>query len=832
MPRHASSPKNELQFQGRLTSDQVCRSIQHHLKFDRCKNWESATDFDKYLSLAMSIRDMAVERMIATQGAYLDHDVKRVYYLSMEFLMGRLLTNNMIALQAYDVTRQALKKLNLDMDTLCRCESDAGLGNGGLGRLAACFLDSMATMELPAYGYGLRYEHGMFRQELENGWQRERPDDWLKYGYPWEMIRPEYTIPVLVYGHVEQLKGPRGETTPVWVDWQMFEGLPYDIPIIGYANNTVNFLRLWSSRSNEGFRLDVFNQGDYVQAVQQENWAEIVTKVLYPSDNTSAGRELRLIQEYFLVSCSIRDIIRRYQKNHKNWHDFPKKNAIQMNDTHPSLAVAELMRYFRDEINLPWDKAWDLTVRTLGYTNHTIMSEALEKWPVPLMKRVLPRHLQLIYEINQRFLQKVEIQHPGDTARLQRMSLIEESKPQYVRMAHLAIVGSHSVNGVSALHSRLLTQQVFADFVQAQPDKFNNKTNGITQRRWLMVCNPGLATLITRAIGDTWIKNLDQLKRLEKFADNTEFQEHFLAVKHQNKVRLAKLIRKVTGETVDPHSLFDVQIKRLHEYKRQLLNAMHILTLYHRIKANPSLDIAPRTFIFGAKAAPSYTVAKHIIKLITSLGNRLHTDPDVKERIKVIFLPDYEVSLAEIIVPAADLSEQISTAGTEASGTGNMKLALNGALTIGTWDGANIEIAEAVGQDNIFIFGHRTEELLKMRGTYNPRTYYENDAELRQVIDAIGRNDISPENPTLFANIYKGLMNYGDHYFHLADYRLYLDCQQRVAETFADKNAWARMAILNVARMGRFSSDRTIREYAQDIWQIKPLPINLEAPIH
>ncbi|MCG2678691.1 MAG: glycogen/starch/alpha-glucan phosphorylase [Kiritimatiellae bacterium] len=832
MQKREQPPDCEMRFTGQVTPEQICRSIQYHLKFDRCKNWASATDFDKYLSLAMTIRDMAVERMITTQGAYLDHDVKRVYYLSLEFLMGRLLSNNMIAMQAYDATRLALKKLNLDLETLCRSESDAGLGNGGLGRLAACFLDSMATMELPAYGYGLRYEHGMFRQELENGWQRERPDDWLKYGYPWEMIRPEYTIPVLVYGHVENLRGHRGETTPVWVDWQMFEGLPYDIPIIGYANNTVNFLRLWSSRSNEGFRLDVFNQGDYVKAVQQENWAEIVTKVLYPSDNTSVGRELRLIQEYFLVSCSIRDIMRRFQKNNKDWNDFPKKNAVQMNDTHPSLAVVELMRYFRDEINLPWDKAWDLTVRTLGYTNHTIMSEALEKWPVPLMEKVLPRHLQLIYEINKRFLQKVEIRYPGDAGRLQRMSLIEESNPKQVRMAQLAIVGSHSVNGVSALHSRLLTQQVFPEFAELWPGKFNNKTNGITQRRWLLVCNPDLAALITRTIGDAWIKDLDQMKRLEAFAENPEFQEHFMAVKHQNKVRLARLIRKVTGETVNPHSLFDVHIKRLHEYKRQLLNALHILTLYYRIKANPALPMTPRTFIFGAKAAPSYTVAKHIIKLITSIGDRIHSDPDVDGRLKVIFLPDYEVSLAEIIVPAADLSEQISTAGTEASGTGNMKLALNGALTIGTWDGATIEIAEAVGLDNIFIFGHRTEELLKMRKTYNPRAYLEADPELQQVVNAIRDNQISPDDPALFSNLYKSLVDYGDHYFHLADYRPYVECQQKVCATFADKSAWARKVILNVARMGRFSSDRTIREYANDIWQIKPLPINLEAPVH
>ncbi len=830
MQKNEQSAKCEFRAHEAITADQICRSVHHHLKFDRCKNWESATDFDKYLSLAMTIRDMAVERMITTQGAYLDHDVKRLYYMSLEFLMGRLLTNNMISMQAWEATRLALKKLDLNLETLCRCEADAGLGNGGLGRLAACFLDSMATMELPAYGYGLRYEHGMFRQELENGWQRERPDDWLKYGYPWEMIRPEYTVPVLVYGHIENLRGPRGESSPVWVDWQMFEGLPYDIPIIGYANNSVNFLRLWSSRSHEGFRLDVFNQGDYIKAVQQENWAEVITKVLYPSDNTSAGRELRLIQEYFLVTCSVRDIMRRFQKKHKNWHEFPKKNAIQMNDTHPSLTVVELMRYFRDEIHLPWDKAWSFTVRTLGYTNHTIMSEALEKWPVPLMEKVLPRHLQLIYEINQRFLQKVAIHFPDDENRLKRMSVIEESNPKQVRMAQLAIVGSHSVNGVSALHSRLLTRDVFPDFAEFWPGKFNNKTNGITQRRWLLVCNPNLAALITRTIGDAWIKDLDQLKRLEAFADNPEFQGLFMEVKHQNKVQLAKLIREITGETVDPYSLFDVQIKRLHEYKRQLLNAMHIITLYFRIKANPGISMTPRTFIFGAKAAPSYTAAKHIIKLITSLGNRINLDSDVDGRLKVIFLPDYDVSMAEVIVPGADLSEQISTAGTEASGTGNMKLALNGALTIGTWDGANIEIAEAVGLDNIFIFGHRVEELRKLSPTYKPRAYLDADPELRRVVEAIRNNQISPDDADLFAGLARGLVEFGDHYYHFADFRPYLECQQKVATTFTDKAAWARMAILNVARMGKFSSDRTIKEYAQDIWHIKPLPISLETP--
>ncbi|MDD5676694.1 MAG: glycogen/starch/alpha-glucan phosphorylase [Kiritimatiellae bacterium] len=813
---------------GAAGKQRVLDGIQHHLKYTRCKNWGSATDFDKYLSLAYAIRDLAVDKMIATQGAYQVHDVKRVYYLSMEFLMGRLLANNITALCACETTGWALKKLSLDFETLYHCETDAGLGNGGLGRLAACFLDSMATMELPAYGYGLRYEHGMFRQELENGWQRERPDDWLKYGYPWEMIRPEYTIPVLVYGRVENVRGSRGTVNPVWVDWQLFEGVPYDIPIIGYQVNTVNFLRLWSSRASEGFRLDVFNQGDYVNATQQKNWAEVVTKVLYPSDNTTAGKTLRLIQEYFLVTCSIRDMIRRYQKNHRDWNDFPNKNAIQLNDTHPALAVTELMRFFHDEIALPWDTAWDLTTRSLAYTNHTIMPEALEKWPVPLLEKVLPRHLQIIYEINQRFLQQVEVRYPNDIDRLRSMSLIEESTPKQARMANLAIVGCHSVNGVSALHTDLLTRKVFPEFNAMFPGRFNNKTNGITQRRWLLVCNPPLAKLITDTIGDAWVKNLDELQRLEPLAGDHGFQKAFLEAKRQNKLRLTKIIRKVTGETVDPNSLFDVQVKRLHEYKRQLLNALHIITLYLRLKANPGLDMVPRTFLFGAKAAPSYTKAKYIIKLITSLGDRINNDPDVRNRLKIVFLPDYEVSLAERIIPAADLSEQISTAGTEASGTGNMKLALNGALTIGTWDGANIEIAQAVGRENIFVFGYRTPQLAQLVPVYNPRDLYQADPELKQVLDAIRDNQFSPESPTLFADLYAALVEKGDRYFLLADYRPYVNAQKKVSALYRHQSLWARQAILNVARVGRFSSDRTIREYVRDIWHIKPLPIRLD----
>lgn len=810
-----------------VLAHRILSSLLHHLKYTRCKNWGSATNFDKYLSLALSIRDLAVEKMITTQGVYLERDVKRVYYLSMEFLMGRLLANNMTALAACGATQAALKALKLDKDILLHSEPDAGLGNGGLGRLAACFLDSMATLEIPAYGYGLRYEHGMFKQELENGWQRERPDEWLKYVYPWEMIRPEYTIPVLVYGRVENVRGQHGMTHPVWVDWQLFEGVPYDIPVIGYQVNTVNFLRLWRSRASEGFRLDVFNKGDYVNASQQKNWAEMVTQVLYPSDNTSVGKELRLVQEYFLVTCSIRDLIRRYQKTNRTWDEFHRKNAIQMNDTHPALTVTELMRFFRDEINMPWDKAWEITTKTLAYTNHTIMPEALEKWPVPLLAKVLPRHLQIIYEINRRFLQKVEVRYPGDTERISKMSLIEESSPKQVRMANLAIVGSHSVNGVSELHSDIIRRKVFREFNEFFPGRFNNKTNGITQRRWLLVCNPNLARLISENIGDGWIRDLTQLRRLEKLADDGNFQKAFHDAKHQNKLRLAKHIRKITGEVVDPHSMFDVQIKRLHEYKRQLLNALHIITLYHRIKANPNINIVPRTFIFGAKAAPSYTSAKHIIKLITTLGDRINNDPEMRDRLKVVFLPDYDVSLAELIVPAADLSEQISTAGTEASGTGNMKLSLNGALTIGTWDGANVEIAREVGLENIFIFGYRATQLAQLAPRYDSRQFYQSDPELRLALDAIRDNVFAPEAPGLFIELYNSLIEHGDYYCLLADYRPYIRTQEKVAQTYRHKSLWLRKAILNVARMGFFSSDRTIAEYAGEIWKIKPVPIQL-----
>jgi len=747
-------------------------------------------------------------------------------------LIGKLLEQNVLAFGMMDAAREALKRMDIDLQKIIDLDVEAGLGNGGLGRLAACFLDSMASMELPAYGYGLRYEHGIFRQEFEDGWQKERPDNWLELGYPWEMIRPEYTVPVFVYGRIENISTTHRGRHPVWTDWQMFKAVPYDVPVIGYDNNTVNMFRLWSARADEGFRLDVFNQGDYIRAVEEKNWAENVTKVLYPADSTMAGKELRLIQEYFLCSCSISDIIRRFQKNHSNFNDFAKKNAIQMNDTHPALAVAELMRVLCDDHHIPWEKAWEITTKTCAYTNHTLLPEALEKWPVDLMTRVLPRHMQLIYEINHRFLQRVEMNHPGNTEIVQKVSLIEENGSRQVRMANLAVVGSHKVNGVAGLHSQLLRERVMPEFNEIYPDKFMNITNGITHRRWLLKCNPELSALITDKIGENWVKNLEELQKLEPFATNKAFQKEFMAIKRRNKVALAQHIEETLHVPIHPDSLFDVQVKRLHMYKRQMLSAMHLIALYQRIKANPKIDIVPRTFIFAAKAAPAYHIAKRVIKLINSIGAIVNHDPVVAGRLKAIFLPDYNVSLAEKIIPAADLSEQISTAGKEASGTGNMKLSLNGALTVGTWDGANIEIAQHVGEENIFIFGHREEELEKLsRDGYNPWSFYDSDPELQKVLEAIRCNAFDPTQPDLYMDIFNDFTRHGDPFFYMADFRPYIEVQQKIDALFRQPNLWAEKAILNVSRMGWFSSDRTIHEYAEKIWNITPIRIAAPAMV-
>ncbi len=813
----------------RVTSQELLARIENHLKYSRGSSLSSASDVDKLWCLCHAVRDFSIDRMIATQKTYLEKDSKCVFYLSLEFLIGRLLSNNVISLGLQDAVAKVLPKLVPDADGLLALKQDAGLGNGGLGRLAACFLDSLATLEYPGYGYGLRYEHGMFRQDFADGWQTERPDDWLKFGYPWEIVRPDDTVPVLVYGQLEDVGVPGAQ--PVWVNWQMIEGVPYDIPIIGYGVNNVNALRLWQSRAAEGFRLDVFNKGDYVRAVEEKNWAETITKVLYPSENSHAGKELRLLQEYFLVACSVRDATRRHLKRHKDLTNFASKNALQMNDTHPSLAVAELMRLLVDEHDLPWEKAWGITVQTLGYTNHTLLPEALERWPVALLERVLPRHLSIIYEINLRFLDDVRFLYPGDDAKVRTLSLIEEEPVKQVRMANLAIVGSHSVNGVAKLHSDLVKSQLVPDFARLWPERFNNKTNGVTQRRWLLACNPDLARLITEAIGDRWIRDLDDLRRLEPLAKDTAFLDRFRAVKLANKQRLAAVVLARTGKDIRLDSLYDVQVKRLHEYKRQLLNALHIAALYRRLKANPEMDMVPRTFIFGAKAAPGYHMAKLIIKFINSLGEILERDPDVRGRLDVVFLPDYNVSLAEVIIPAADLSEQISTAGKEASGTGNMKLTLNGALTIGTWDGANIEIAEAVGLDNFFVCGHRAEEIERMtrEHSYQPSEWLARDPELKGVVDAIWRGDFNQGEPGLFDDIGRIFTEWGDCYYHCADFRSYVEAQERVSDLFRDRHAWARTALLNVARIGYFSSDRAIREYAEEIWHLKPVPVAMKS---
>jgi len=811
-----------------ITSDLLAERALFHLKYNRGKDLRTATPFDKMVSFSHAVRDVAVDGFIATQRTYLDQDVRRVNYLSMEYLIGKMCENNVLALGIREIACEALKALDISIEQIVQLDVEAGLGNGGLGRLAACYLDSLATMEMPAYGYGIRYEHGIFQQEFENGWQRERPDDWLRKGYPWELIRPEYTLPVCVYGRVAKSFVPGRGEIDVWQDWQMFEAVPYDVPIIGYGVNTVNLLRLWKSQAAEGFRLDIFNQGDYVRAVEEKNWAENVTKVLYPSDFTYAGKELRLIQEYFLASCSVRDIIRRYKKKHTDFSQFAEKNVIQLNDTHPTLAIIELMRVLYDEENLPWEKAWEITTHTFCYTNHTLLAEALEKWSVDLLQRVLPRHTQLIFEINLRFLQKIEVKYPGDVELMRDLSVVEEGAVKQIRMANLCVISSEKVNGVSALHSELLRTQTMPKFNKVFPGKFCNVTNGITHRRWLIKANPELSDLITEKIGEDWKKDLSLLSKFESFASDFDIQQRFLQIKKEKKKALCKTVLQLVGEEISPDSIFDVQIKRLHMYKRQLLNAMHIIYLYQKIKADPSASFEPRTFIFAAKAAPAYLIAKSVIKLINTMASVINHDPDVAGRLKVVFLPDYNVSLAEKIIPAADISEQISTAGLEASGTGNMKLSLNGALTVGTWDGANIEIAQHVGEENIFIFGNRTEDLAQLRETgYQPRSYIEKSQPLQKVLDALRDNHFDPSQPDLFKDLYNDLVEHGDHYFYLADFESYVACQKNVEALYLDSSTWAKKAILNVSRMGWFSSDRSIQDYCDEIWHLKKVPIEL-----
>jgi len=800
--------------------------ILNQLTFSLARDRQTASKRDWWMATAKAVQTLIIERMILTQTTHNAQNVRRVYYFSLEFLMGRLFVNSMYSANVFQEVQDALEHLGLDLDELRKEEYDMALGNGGLGRLAACFLDSLATLDLPAVGYGIHYQYGLFKQEFRNGYQVELPDAWMQYGTPWEIVRPEHTVEVPLYGNVENVFDDRGTSIVKWVGWKKILGVPYDIPIPGFETKTVNFLRLWESRASEDFDFEAFNSGGYEQAVREKNLSETVSKVLYPNDKTESGKELRLVQQYFFVACSLHDIIRRFRKNNNEWDAFAKKVAIQLNDTHPAIAIVELMRILQDDYGLSWDEAWGIVTKTFAYTNHTLLPEALEKWSVGLFKKVLPRHMQIIFEINKRFLEQVELRWPGDSEKKRNLSLIEEGDHQMVRMAHLSVVGSHSVNGVAALHTKLLKRDLFPDFDTLYPGKFNNKTNGITPRRWLLACNPKLSALITSRIGHGWERDLDKLRALESLAGDADFQGEFMAVKHENKVFLADVIRNDCGVVVDPSALFDVQIKRLHEYKRQHLNLLHILALYRRILQNPEADVTPRVFIFAAKAAPGYDIAKTIIKAINAVGSKINSDPRINGKLKVVFLPNYRVSLAQRIVPAADLSEQISTAGKEASGTGNMKLALNGALTIGTLDGANVEIQEEVGEDNIFIFGNTVEQIHALQAAgYRPSKYYEANEELRAVVDWVGSNYFTADEPPGVLSSLRDNLIHHDPFFCLADYASYSAAQLLVSEAFLDKERWARMAIMNTARVGKFSSDRTISEYARDIWKLDPVPI-------
>ena len=800
--------------------------IQSHLKFSLARDPKSASKRDWWLATSKAFQSIIIERMIATQARHKSENTKRLYYFSLEFLMGRLYINSFYSAGVFQNMEFAIQELGLDTEVLRGEEYDMGLGNGGLGRLAACFLDSLATLDLPAIGYGIHYQYGLFKQEFRHGYQVELPDDWMKYGTPWEIVRPEHATEIELYGNVENVFDDFGHYVPKWTNTKKVTGLPYDIPIPGYGTDTVNYLRLWESKATEDFNFEAFNRGGYDEAVREKNVSETISKVLYPNDKNESGKELRLIQQYFFVACSLKDIIRRFRQNNEDWADFPDKVTIQLNDTHPAIAVVELQRLLHDVYGLNWDRAWAIVTRTFAYTNHTLLPEALEKWSVGLFQKVLPRHLQIIFEINNRFLKLVEAKWPGDVEKVRKLSLIEEGDQQMVRMANLSVVGGHSVNGVAALHTQLLKSDLFPEFDELYPGKFNNKTNGITPRRWLLACNPRLSELISSKIGRGWERNLEELRGLEPFAKDPEFQKRFMDVKYANKVDLARIIKEECGVEVNPGALFDVQIKRLHEYKRQHLNLLHILALYRRLLQNPDLDISPRVFIFAAKAAPGYDLAKNIIKAINAVGAKINADGRIKDKLKVVFLPNYRVSLAQRIVPAADLSEQISTAGKEASGTGNMKLSLNGALTIGTLDGANVEIKEEVGEENIFIFGMTVDEVNALwKKGYHPGDFLATDEELKAVVDWVGSNYFTPDEPAGVFNMLRDNLIYSDPFLCLPDFRSYSDAQERVDVVFKDKAKWAEMAILNTARMGKFSSDRTISEYAREIWELDPVRV-------
>ncbi len=804
----------------KLDPPSLKQSLANRLVYSIGKDEITAKDRDWLHALTYVVRDRLIERWMETMRSYYKKDSKRVYYFSLEFLIGRTLSNSLFNMGFIDECKQALYEMGLDFDVLKELEHDAALGNGGLGRLAACFLDSIATLNIPGYGYGIRYEYGMFYQHIENGFQVEHPDNWLRYGNPWEFPRPEVLYPVKFYGKILQYKDELGKSRHHWIDTEEIMAMAYDTPIPGYATETVNNMRLWSAKASRDFDLGYFNEGNYIKAVEDKNGSENLSKVLYPDDTTEMGKELRLKQQYFFICASLQDILYRFKKFHDSFEQLPDKVAIQLNDTHPAVAIPELMRILVDIHEIDWDTAWKITVGVFSYTNHTLMPEALETWPVALMEKVLPRHMEIIYEINHRFLEDVMHHYPGDKEKLQKMSLIGEGSERIVRMAHLAFVGSHKVNGVARIHTELMKKTIFSDFHEFYPDRIINKTNGITPRRWLNHANPLLAELISSYIGHEWVTNLEKLKELEPYAEDRNFVDQFRKIKHANKVRFAEFIRQRLDVVISPETLFDVQIKRVHEYKRQLLNVLHIITLYNRIRHSPdSANIVPRTVLFSGKAAPGYVMAKLIIKLINDVADIVNNDPAVHGLLKVVFIPNYGVSAAENIIPAADLSEQISTAGTEASGTGNMKLALNGALTIGTLDGANIEIMEEVGEDNIFIFGLDAQKVMELKNKhYNPEYYYQNNADLKEAMDMIGSGYFSPDQPDRFKAIIDSLFNRQDPYLLLADYASYIKCQQRVDEVYQDPDEWYRMAILNVANMGKFSSDRTILEYARDIW--------------
>ncbi len=822
---HDYRPASELSDEKRREIEILKEEILNHLIRDQAHDAATATRGDWWRAVSLTVRGRMMELACDVRRHRNTRNVKRAYYLSLEYLMGRLLVNNLVNMEMLNECRTALAELGQDLEDIVEESPDLGLGNGGLGRLAACFMDSLATLDYPAVGYGINYEFGLFRQRFIDGQQAESPDEWRRFGSPWQICRPEYAVDVPLYGWVENQFDELGQGRPVWTGTRSILGVPWDLAAVGYGGRSVNYLRLWESKASRDFDLDVFNRGGYVEAVREKSVSESVSKVLYPNDSTEAGKELRLIQQYFFVTCSLRDIIRRHRVYNDTWDSLPDKAAIQLNDTHPSIAVAELMRLLIDDELLPWDQAWEICQKTFAYTNHTLLPEALEKWSVPLFEKVLPRHLQIIYEINRRFLEDhVSKQWPGDVGKLAEMSIIEEGAPKMIRMAYLSVVGCHTTNGVAALHTDLLKRNLFRNFYELFPGRFQNKTNGITPRRWLKACNEGLSSLIDRRIGTDWPANLDRLRGLEAFADDPGFQAEFMAIKHRNKERLARMIEQRCGIVVDPAALFDVQIKRLHEYKRQHLNLLNILTQYRRLIQNPDLDVVPRVFVFGAKAAPGYVLAKEIIYAINAVGNVINNDPRISDKLKVAFIPNYGVTAAEVIIPAADISEQISTAGKEASGTGNMKLALNGALTIGTLDGANVEIKEEVGDENIFIFGLTVEEVEDLwQGGYCSIDKYWADPELKEVIDWLSSSSFAPKGS--FDSIRHSLLDGGDPYLVLADYRAYVETQGLVDLAYRDTAGWAKKAILNTARVGKFSSDRTIREYAEQIWRLSPVQV-------